>query len=74
MKERRGGAALARRPESRRPRWRRLLAEESQGGLELAQCVSALVVSMLEDMAREEHDLLELARLDHDGLSDQMTG
>lgn len=51
-----------------------LIAEESQGGLELAQCVSALVVGLLEDMAREEHDLVTLERLEDDGLSDQMTG
>jgi hypothetical protein len=41
--------------------------------LELAHQASSLVVSLLEDMAREEHHLLEVQWLDEHG-ADQMTG
>ena len=42
--------------------------------LDIAREVSWLVVTLLEDMAREDRDIAELARLDEDMVFDQMTG
>ncbi len=48
--------------------------EDDQSGLDLSREISWLVVSFLEDMAREERELLELAQLDVAGALDQMAG
>jgi len=50
-----------------------LAESESSDEMELAREASWLVVSLLEDMAREERELTELERLGT-GLLDQMTG
>jgi hypothetical protein len=51
------------------------LAESEQTGeLELTREVSSLVVSLLDDMAREERELLQLELLSTDGVLEQMTG
>ena len=52
-----------------------LMAESEQtSDRELACEVSWLVVSLLDDMSREEAELMELERLSTDGPLEQMTG
>lgn len=48
--------------------------DEPTGDLAFAHEVSQLVVSLLDDMAREERELADLERLDVDLVEDQMTG
>lgn len=47
---------------------------EEEDGIDVEHEVSWLVVSFLEDMAREERELEELERIAADGPLDQMTG
>lgn len=47
---------------------------EAADGIDVEHEISWLVVTFLEDMAREERELEELARLADGGLVDQMTG
>jgi hypothetical protein len=75
----REAALLAEHVEQRTRLQRACIAAEDPdaGGLELAHSISLLVVNMLEDMAREEHELAGLVELDSDCgpcSTDQMTG
>lgn len=47
---------------------------EWTGSDELARAVSGLVVALLDDMAGEERELVEIARLAADSPVEQMTG
>lgn len=51
-----------------------LAESETTADLELAREVSSLVVSLLDDMAREERELVHLELVSADGLLEQMTG
>jgi hypothetical protein len=48
--------------------------DEAEDGLSIAREVSRLVVSLLDDMSREESELRELDRLDEELAFEQMTG
>lgn len=48
--------------------------DDDISALDVAREVSWLLVSLLEDMSREERELLELQRLDAGGVFEQMTG
>jgi hypothetical protein len=51
-----------------------VVEDEETGALDITREVSWLVVTLLEDMAREERELQELAQLEEYGHFDQMTG
>ena len=51
-----------------------VVEDDDSVGLDISREISWLVVSLLDDMSREERELAELERLDEFGMFDQMTG